>query len=261
MIPTQEALRGASAVGLYFSASWCPPCRGFTPVFVDSYKNALEKKGFRCVFVSWDKDEASFDSYFAQMPWLSLPYSDRQRMDGLGLRFKVQSIPTLALVDSEGVTITTDARNAIMRDRQGHDFPWRPPLVRDLADGDPGRVNELPSVLCLCESADESTRSQVLEDLMGVARAWRPARGGEEAYGYFIGSGGPLTSKVRELCGLQAQERPQLVLLDIPDKGGFYLGPEGGGALEAGAARALLADFEAGVLTRRQLAPPSKGAS
>eukprot|EP00421_Protoceratium_reticulatum_P073814 CAMPEP_0168429632 /NCGR_PEP_ID=MMETSP0228-20121227/37470_1 /TAXON_ID=133427 /ORGANISM="Protoceratium reticulatum, Strain CCCM 535 (=CCMP 1889)" /LENGTH=262 /DNA_ID=CAMNT_0008443723 /DNA_START=49 /DNA_END=834 /DNA_ORIENTATION=+ len=245
VIPTREALEGASAIGLYFSASWCPPCRAFTPVLVDSYKTALEKKGLRCVLVSWDKDEASFNGYFSQMPWLALPYSDREGMDWLGNRYSVQSIPTLALVDPDGRTITTDARNAVVRDGKGHNFPWRPPLVRDLAHGDPGRVNELPSVLCLCEAADPASRARVHEDLEAVAKAWRPARG--EEYGYLLGSGGVLTERVRALCGL-AGEGPRLVLLDIPDRGGFYLGPEGEAALEEGAARKLLADFEAGAL-------------
>jgi thiol-disulfide isomerase/thioredoxin len=29
--PTAVALGGKAVVGLYFSAHWCPPCRGFTP--------------------------------------------------------------------------------------------------------------------------------------------------------------------------------------------------------------------------------------
>ena len=29
--PTNEVLAGKEVIGLYFSAHWCPPCRGFTP--------------------------------------------------------------------------------------------------------------------------------------------------------------------------------------------------------------------------------------
>ena len=31
-------------IGLYFSAHWCPPCRGFTPVLSEFYKIVNTKK-------------------------------------------------------------------------------------------------------------------------------------------------------------------------------------------------------------------------
>ncbi len=31
-------------IGIYFSAHWCPPCRGFTPILAKFYKFANEKK-------------------------------------------------------------------------------------------------------------------------------------------------------------------------------------------------------------------------
>merc|ERR1719369_1391760 len=86
-VATKDALKGASAVGLYFSASWCPPCRGFTPQLVDSFNGALSQKGFRCVLISRDRDQGSFSSYFASMPWLALPYEDSDRNEALGSRF------------------------------------------------------------------------------------------------------------------------------------------------------------------------------
>merc|ERR1712187_375800 len=41
----------------YFSAHWCPPCRGFTPQLASWYTNDLKNKGLEVVFVSSDKDE------------------------------------------------------------------------------------------------------------------------------------------------------------------------------------------------------------
>ena len=32
-----EDLSELDAVGIYFSAHWCPPCRGFTPKLAESY--------------------------------------------------------------------------------------------------------------------------------------------------------------------------------------------------------------------------------
>lgn len=252
-ICTKEALRGASAVGLYFSASWCPPCRGFTPTLIDSYNKSLESKGFRCILVSSDRGEEAFNEYFAKMPWLALPYSDRTRQEELSRQFQVQSIPTLALVDSEGQTITTGARNSVVEDPEGNSFPWRPPLVRDLAHSDPGRLNELPSIVCLCDSADESQQRQAFDDLLSVAQDWIPSRGPEKSYAYFVASSGGLTNKVRSLCGLQATDAPQLVLIDVPDNGGFYLGAGGNDALDKDAMRKLLKDYEDNTLERKQL--------
>merc|ERR1712005_34799 len=82
------------AVGIYFSAHWCPPCRGFTPKLAEIYNDmkAAGKK-FEIVFASSDRDQTAFDEYYAEMPWLALPYSDRATKDALSKKFKVQGIP------------------------------------------------------------------------------------------------------------------------------------------------------------------------
>ena len=78
-------------VGLYFSAHWCPPCRGFTPELAKTYtKLTGEGKPFEIVFLSSDKADASFNEYYDTMPWLALPYSDRDRKNALSAKYKVQ---------------------------------------------------------------------------------------------------------------------------------------------------------------------------
>jgi len=44
------------------------------------------------VFVSSDKDQASFDSYFKEMPWKALPFAQRDLKAALSKKFKVGSV-------------------------------------------------------------------------------------------------------------------------------------------------------------------------
>lgn len=70
-------------LGIYFSAEWCPPCKGFTPKLVDFYNKIQENEEgckFQIVFVSWDKDESTFTEYFNTMPWLALPFGIEKKV-------------------------------------------------------------------------------------------------------------------------------------------------------------------------------------
>jgi len=69
-ISTAEALASKCAVALYFSAHWCPPCKGFTPKLAEWYTKSLKSKGLEIVFVSSDKDEAAFKEYFGSSCFL-----------------------------------------------------------------------------------------------------------------------------------------------------------------------------------------------
>ena len=62
-VPAAEALAG-KIVALYFSASWCPPCKLFTPVLKAAYEAANKAgKRFEVVWVSSDYDAASQQAY------------------------------------------------------------------------------------------------------------------------------------------------------------------------------------------------------
>merc|ERR1711972_647385 len=85
------------------------PCRGFTPRLATAYKE--KTTDVEIVFLSSDKDEAAFSSYFKEMPWLALPYSDRQKKEDLSGKYGVRGIPTLIVLDGEGNLVTKDGRS------------------------------------------------------------------------------------------------------------------------------------------------------
>ena len=69
-----RSLDGKSTLLFYFSAHWCPPCKGFTPQLAEFYRSHADSKSFEIVFVSSDHDETEFKSYFAEMPWTSVTW-------------------------------------------------------------------------------------------------------------------------------------------------------------------------------------------
>jgi nucleoredoxin len=79
-VPIAELERDVGVIGLYFSAHWCPPCRGFTPKLAEWYTNLTDgplKGKLEIVFISSDRDQAAFEEYFESMPWLALPFELR----------------------------------------------------------------------------------------------------------------------------------------------------------------------------------------
>jgi len=104
-------------IGIYFSAHWCPPCRGFTPKLATIYNEIKEaEKDFEIVFVSWDRDEDSFKNYHKEQPWLAVPYSNAEGKTTLNEKYEVNGIPTLILLEADtGNTISRESPNVIMR--------------------------------------------------------------------------------------------------------------------------------------------------
>eukprot|EP00277_Geminigera_cryophila_P026977 CAMPEP_0179463624 /NCGR_PEP_ID=MMETSP0799-20121207/45644_1 /TAXON_ID=46947 /ORGANISM="Geminigera cryophila, Strain CCMP2564" /LENGTH=123 /DNA_ID=CAMNT_0021267001 /DNA_START=159 /DNA_END=528 /DNA_ORIENTATION=+ len=106
-------------------------------------------KAIQIVFVSSDRDEAQFQEYFETMPWLALPFGERDLKQTLSSKYGVNGIPKLVLLDGETCkVITGDGRNVIAeitrgnislgrisakilmkenvisRDNTGEHFPW-----------------------------------------------------------------------------------------------------------------------------------------
>ena len=124
---------------LYFGASWCPPCAQFTPQLTKFYNNlkAEKKHEFELIYVSGDKAQDEFDEYRKDMPWLAMPFAKRREKEKLSRRVKVGGIPTVVIVGKDGKVVTTKARNNVMKDPEGKDFPWIPKSIFEVLGSGP----------------------------------------------------------------------------------------------------------------------------
>jgi len=96
--PTESLLEKKSVkyVVIYFSASWCGPCQRFTPMLKSFYEECLVPNKVEVVFVSSDRDEASFNKYFGKMPWTAMPITAEMKIkQNLAETFRVSGIPHL----------------------------------------------------------------------------------------------------------------------------------------------------------------------
>jgi len=240
------AKASGKAIGIYFSAHWCPPCRGFTPKLAEFYKDGLKDK-MEIFFVSSDRDKKSFDEYFAEMPWQALPFEKRTEKGTLSDMFGVSGIPAFVVLNNDGTVITTDGRSKVMSDPKGENLPhgWLPQPFNDVND-DPSDLNEEPCVIAL--GGDEA----MCKALKTVAEEYYVQAGkdiGEMPFRFFSGPDGGVVGQVRNLT--KTQEGSKLLLLDIPDDGGFYVCQKDASTPEA--VREFLSDYKAKKLERQQM--------
>jgi nucleoredoxin len=257
--PVDASSLDGKVFGLYFSAHWCPPCRGFTPQLAEWYKTSLKDKGMEIVFVSSDRDEKSFQDYFAEQPWLALSYSCRKEKEQLSNLFGVSGIPSFVIIDKDGSVITKDGRAAVSSDPTGAEFPWYPKPVSNLSGG-PGPLNDAAVVVALCEAASADAQKAAEEAMTPFAKKYieeAKAKGEEEPEIAFMiaTSSGGIGDRLRQMTGLPteipAEAPPRLILMNIPDDGAYFTGPEG--AITKEIVETFVADFSAGKLERQQL--------
>ncbi len=94
-------------IAVYFSASWCGPCRQFTPKLVEWYEQHLSRRGdFEVIFVSRDRSEQELTDYMREykMPFPAVDYS-RLRRNALA-SFAGPGIPCLVLLDPDGTVLS-----------------------------------------------------------------------------------------------------------------------------------------------------------
>ncbi len=97
---SNEEMKKAEVVALYFSAKWCNPCKMFTPILSKFYELVnKDSKQLEIIFVSSDENESEFKDYFAKMPWLAVPFT--KQLPEIGAKYGVQGIPSLFIINKE----------------------------------------------------------------------------------------------------------------------------------------------------------------
>jgi len=235
----KEVLEGKT-LGLYFSAHWCPPCRGFTPVLKQFYSDYKRKDpNFEIIFASSDKDEQQMLDYFKgdHGDYLALPYSKRKEKEELSSMFGVEGIPTFVVLGADGKVINANARGKVSAGAeavlaQG----WAPPAVGDLAEGPEAAgtdINECPSIVIMCENADDATQKAIGKAMEPLAKKYiedAKSSGDGPKYIFLIAKGGGPIEQLKALTMKDAGDaiqkagtKPVMLLFDIPDNGAFYI--------------------------------------
>jgi nucleoredoxin len=252
-------------VGLYFSAHWCPPCKAFTPKLASYYdhRKSTGKNDLEIIFCSSDRSETEFNEYFATMPWLAMPLNDK-RINELSTRFEVQGIPTFVIIDPNGEVVTTNGRAAVMSDPKSEKvpgFPYYPEPVEDLSETASCYgfdINSKPAVIVFMENADDDEQEEAKAVLLGFAERMTKAKAktpeGPEMLFFYSFKPNDIAGRIRQLCKMEplgAKSATQMILLNIPDNGGYYDGSTDEITQET--VGAFLESFKAGTLERKQL--------
>lgn len=166
LLDTKSALANSRLIALYFSASWCGPCRGFTPMLIE-FHNVLKEDvalshGLEVVFISSDKSDAEFQQYYKKMPFKAMPFSKRDLAQRAKSLFGVRGIPSLVIIDSLSGRIVVspdESRREIHQACQyGENAIER--LFNSWLDKVPEESKSMLDILALsCAEADETAAS------------------------------------------------------------------------------------------------------
>ena len=246
-----ENIKGKT-LGLYFSAHWCGPCRGFTPKLIETYKKMKAKRDdFEIIFCSSDKSDEEFKEYYGGMPWLALPFSEREKKEQLSDLFQVRGIPSFIVVGPDGKVITKDGRGAVDADPEGLEFPWLPKAVHDLnvsADG----LNDSACVIMMLEKVDDAVRAENIAAIQPVAeevQAEARKNGTDSDIRFFFAT--KKSGVVDQVRALTKSAPFTLVIVNIPDDGGYYVCEDT--KHTSTSVRQFVHNFQQGKLTRRQM--------
>ena len=171
----ESLLKGKKHLGLYFSASWCGPCRQFTPQLAKFYEkmNKKYRGNFEIIWISGDRSPDEFVSYYGKMPWLAVPQPIAAEVSArLSPKYGVKGIPHFVMINAQdpAEVYTIDGRNMVAKDPYGLEFPWRARTLMNLMPAPVKRFvkAKIDSLKLVLKGMLESVSpSSLIEKLMG----------------------------------------------------------------------------------------------
>jgi nucleoredoxin len=122
-------LKDKKYLAVYFSASWCGPCKKFTPRLVDWYKQQkAELDKFEVIFVSRDESKEEMLKYMKEdgMPWPALSFAKAKQENSLLEKYAGRGIPCLVIINGEGKVLSHSYKgdeyigpSKVMKDLEG----------------------------------------------------------------------------------------------------------------------------------------------
>lgn len=102
--------------GIYTTASWCGPCRRFTPTLVQYYKTFKASSGdhFEFILCSWDETKGAMIKYMEEdgIPWYG---NWNRRKSEFWRKYQADGIPCLIIVDRNGYILSNSYVNGEFR--------------------------------------------------------------------------------------------------------------------------------------------------
>jgi nucleoredoxin len=213
---------------LYFSASWCPPCRMFTPKLSEAYtKMKALGHDFELLFISSDRDQDSFDEYYKKMSFGALPFEHRELKSALSKKFGVSGIPKLIMLGPEDENgerpLINDSVRSFIESSDFGDFPFHKKNYGDVENGE--GLNENMALIIFHENGDDDEQDQTKALVKDVAEKLKERDGDGAMDVFWALSPGGIGQQIRKLTKLPAVEEAEdaaMIILDIPDNGGYY---------------------------------------
>ena len=114
-ITLAELCQGKKYILIDFWASWCNPCRKEIPNLKKLYKEYADK-GFQIISISIDKKKADWEKALKEE---NLEWPNFLDNGDVAIAYKVKMIPTMYLIDTNGVMVGEDLRGEALAEKIG----------------------------------------------------------------------------------------------------------------------------------------------